>query len=78
MDPMHTIDIPADLVKVFEAALLRRRISVGVTFHDDGSRSYHVDPGDWDEPSIIRAAEESVDGLRTALGQRGKIQHAGN
>ena len=77
MDPMHTIDIPADLVKVFEAALLRRRISVGVTFHDDGSRSYHVDPGEWDEPSIIRAAEESVASLRAALGQHCPIPQIG-
>ena len=74
---MQTIDIPADLVKVFEAALIRRQISAGVTFHDDGSRSYHVDPGEWDEQAIICAAEESVDRLRAALGKVGIVQHIG-
>ena len=74
MESVHTIDIPADLVKVFESALVRRGISVGVTYHDDGSRSYRVEPGEWDEASVIRAAEESIEQLRAVLARHCEAQ----
>jgi hypothetical protein len=62
------IDIPADLVPHFEAAVRRQGISVGVTYHDeDGSRTYHVDRDDWDEQSVIVAAEEGIERLKATL-----------
>jgi hypothetical protein len=62
------IDIPADLVPHFEAAVRRQGISVGVTYHDeDGSRTYHVDPDDWDQDAVISAAEEGIERLRSRL-----------
>jgi hypothetical protein len=64
------IDIPADLVPHFEAAVRQRDISVAVTFNDDGSRTYHADPDEWDEAAVIAAAEEGVERLRVQLANR--------
>ena len=77
MDTTRTVDIPVDLVPFFEAALRQKGVGAGVTYHDDGSRSYHVDPQAWDESSIIRAAEESVERLRVALQSRAEVRVAG-
>ena len=71
------VDIPVDLVPFFEAALRRQGVGADVTYHDDGSRSYRVDSQAWDEASVIRAAEESVERLRVALSNRPEVRVAG-
>lgn len=64
----RSITLPADLVPHFEAAVRRRDIPVGVTYHDgDGSQTYHVDAEAWDGPAVIAAAEEGVAELRATL-----------
>ena len=63
----RSVTIPAGVVPHFEAALRRRDVAATVSFHDDGSRTYHVAAADWDEAAIIRAAEQALDDLRATL-----------
>ena len=64
---VRTVTIPPQVVPHFEAALRHEGIAAGVNYHDDGSRTYHVDSAAWDETAVIRAAERAVDDLRKTL-----------
>lgn len=67
----RSIRLPAHLAPYFEAAVIRRGISAGVTYHNDGSRTYHVDAEAWDEQAVLAAAEEGVRELRATLAPHG-------
>ena len=66
----RSITLPASLVPHFEAAIRRRDVPAGVSFNDDGTRTYHVDADAWDEAAVVAAAEEGVEELRATLAAR--------
>ena len=63
----RSITVPPGVVPHFEAALRRADIAAAVRYHDDGSRTYRIDPRDWDEAAVIAAAERAVEDLRETL-----------
>jgi hypothetical protein len=59
MAKVRNIKCPKDLVDVLEAVFVRGRIGVGVSWHDDGSRTYTLpnDGLDVDEAeNLVRQA----------------------
>lgn len=62
-----TVECPADLVPFLERGLSRNGIPAGVTFNQDGSRTYQIDLRNHTVREIEAAIEEAVNQLRQLL-----------